>query len=317
MLFWDVKESDENLTWFVLYPFLSQRRVRRRVLSGSENWAILRDKMRTRLLSRLNLFLNPQQRVKNALGSSRSLSSMQERACEDDIDVTFASIVKNGRRFASGIFSILVFTFVGTLTSALSIWICEERDGVMFLSQEPYVECSLNVPEYKQLFFVAIFGLIMYGLVLPVSIFMLLRSKWSQQMRMYDLNGFDTVFGFLVSRYSAKYFMWEVLIFFQKAASVLIPTYNDSAVQQSIWMLFVSMLYLFLMLKYSPFANKMMNFIETLCSINLFLMYMGALLFIAEVDGQHIIQGRVKETLGICLCTICIFSVVSTVACSW
>ncbi len=318
VLFRDVTYSDDKVMWFVLYPFLSQRMVRRNVLSGSENWAILKEKFQSRSLSGFNLFKTAEQRVKDALGNSKSLDHMQQCARHDHIDVEFASIVRNGRRFASGIFSILVFTFVGTLTSALSIWVCEERDGLMYLSQEANIECSIYVHEYQQLFYVAMFGLTLYGLVLPVSIFLLLRSRWCKKMRTYDLSGFDALFGFLTSRYSTRCYMWEVLIFFQKTASVLIPTYNsDSAVQQSVLMLFVSIVYLFLVLGYSPFANGMMNFIEKLCNINLFLMYFCALLFIAEVDGQLVVQGRVKEAVGVCLCVLSLLSIVSTTFCAW
>jgi hypothetical protein len=318
VLFRDVKYSDSKIMWFVLYPYLSQRMVRRSVLSGSQNWAILKEKFKSRSISSLNLFKTAQQRVTDALGNTKTLDALQECARKDHIDVYFAGIVRSGRRFASGVFSILVFTFVGTLTSALSIWVCKERDGVMYLLQEANVECSMNSPEYQQLFNIAMFGLILYGLVLPMSIFVLLRSKWCKQMMMYDLSGFDALFGFLTSRYSAKCYMWEVVIFFQKTASVLIPTYNsDSAVQQSVLMLFVSMLYLFLVLKFSPFANDMMNFIEKLCNINLFLMYFCALLFVAEVDGSYVVQGSVKDAVGICLCILSLLSVASTALCAW
>jgi hypothetical protein len=304
--------------WFVLYPFLSQRMARRSVLSGTENWSILRQKFKSRSSSSLNLFKTREQRVQDALGNTKTLSAMQECAHKDQIDVNFARIVRSGRRFASGIFSILVFTFVGTLTSALSVWVCEERDGVMYLNQDANVECSMNFPEYKQLFSVAIFGLVLYGLILPIFIFLLLRSNWCKQMMTYDLSGFDALFGFLTSRYSKQCYMWEVVIFFQKAACVLIPTYNsDSAVQQSILMLFVSMVYLLLILKYSPFANSLMNFIEKLSNINLFLMCFCALLFIAEVDGELIIQGSLKDAVGICLCVLSLLSVVATAFCAW
>ena len=137
-------------------------------------------------------------------------------------------------------------------------------------------------------------------------------------MMTYDLSGFDALFGFLTTRYSTKCYMWEVVIFFQKTASVLIPTYNsDSAVQQSILMLFTSMVYLFLILKYSPFANSMMNFIEKLSNINLFLMYFCALLFIAEVDGELVVQGNLKEAVGLSLCLLSLLSVISTAFCAW
>jgi hypothetical protein len=256
--------------------------------------------------------------VQDALGNTKTLVAMQNQARKDHIDVNFARIVRSGRRFASGVFSILVFTFVGTLTSALSVWVCEERDGIMYLTEDANVECSINSAEYNQLFAVAIFGIILYGFVLPVTIFLLLRSNWCKQMMTYDLSGFDALFGFVTSRYSARCYMWEVVIFFHKTASVLIPTYNSkSAVQQSIQMLFVSMVYLFLILKYSPFANGMMNFIEKLSNVNVFLMYFCALLFVAEVDGELIVQGRLKDIVGISLCALSLLSVLVTFFCAW
>ena len=313
-----MKFNDEKIMWFVLYPFLSSRMEQRVALSGAENWDILRQKIKNRSLSNeINFFKSRQQRVQDALGNIFTLHAMQEQARRDQIDLEFAGIVRGGRRFASGVFSILVFTFVGTLTSALSVWVCEERDGNMYLTDDANVECSMNSPEYRRLFDVAIFGIIFYGLVLPVTIFLLLRSNWCKQMMTYDLSGFDALFGFIASQYSARCYMWEVVIFFHKTASVLIPTYADSAVQQSIQMLFVSMVYLFLILKYSPFENEMMNFIEKVSNINVFLMYFCALLFIAEVDGELIVQGRLKDFVGISLCAHSLLSVLVTLYCAW
>ena len=318
VFFRDVKFNDDKIMWFVLYPFLSSRMEQRVALSGAENWDILRQKIKNRSLSNeINFFKSRQQRVQDALGNIFTLHAMQEQARRDQIDLEFAGIVRGGRRFASGVFSILVFTFVGTLTSALSVWVCEERDGNMYLTDDANVECSMHSPEYRRLFDVAIFGIILYGLVLPVTIFLLLRSNWCKQMMTYDLSGFDALFGFITSQYSARFYMWEVVIFFHKTASVLIPTFADSAVQQSIQMLFVSMVYLFLILKYSPFANEMMNFIEKVSNINVFLMYFCALLFIAEVDGELIVQGRLKDFVGISLCAHSLLSVLVTLFCAW
>ena len=313
-----MKFNDEKIMWFVLYPFLSSRMEQRVALSGAENWDILRQKIKNRSLSNeINFFKSRQQRVQDALGNIFTLHARQEQARRDQIDLEFAGIVRGGRRFASGVFSILVFTFVGTLTSALSVWVCEERDGNMYLTDDANVECSMNSPEYRRLFDVAIFGIILYGLVLPVTIFLLLRSNWCKQMMTYDLSGFDALFGFITSQYSARFYMWEVVIFFHKTASVLIPTFADSAVQQSIQMLFVSMVYLFLILKYSPFENELMNFLEKVSNINVFLMYFCALLFIAEVDGELIVQGRLKDFVGISLCAHSLLSVLVTLFCAW
>ena len=292
VLFRNVEYSSDKIMWFVLYPYLSQRIQHRSVRSGSENWIFLRQKFKENKSLSMKVFKSRRQLDQDALGSSNNLEFMRQCAHTDLLDVDFERIVGRGRRFASGIFSILVFTFVGTLTSALSVWVCKQRDGIMYLSQDANVECSTNVPEYRQLLSVALFGLIFYGFVLPLSILLLLRSKWSRHMMIYDLSGFNSLFGFLTSRYTGQYYMWEVVVFLQKTACVLIPTYtSDSAVQQSILMIFVSMVYLFLILKFSPFANGKMNLVEKICNINLFLLYFCALVFIAEVDGEPVIQG--------------------------
>jgi hypothetical protein len=60
-----------------------------------------------------------------------------------------------------------------------------------------------------------------------------------------------------------------------------------------------------------------MNFIEKLSNINLFLMYFCALLFIAEVDGELVVQGNLKEAVGLSLCLLSLLSVLSTAFCAW
>ncbi len=60
-----------------------------------------------------------------------------------------------------------------------------------------------------------------------------------------------------------------------------------------------------------------MNFIEKLCNVNVFLMYFCALLFVAEVDGELIIQGRLKDVVGISLCALSLLSVLVTFFCAW
>jgi hypothetical protein len=101
VLFRDVKYSDDKIMWFVLYPFLMQKMARRKVLSGSTNWSILKDKFKTRSLMSLNLFKTSEKRVQDALGNTRTLDTMQDHARKDLIDVFFARIVRSGRRFAS------------------------------------------------------------------------------------------------------------------------------------------------------------------------------------------------------------------------
>ena len=80
MLFRNVKYSDDKIMWFVLYPFLSQRMLRRSVRSGLENWIVLKEKFKSRSSMMLNLFKSREQRVQDALGKTKTLAAMQECA---------------------------------------------------------------------------------------------------------------------------------------------------------------------------------------------------------------------------------------------
>jgi hypothetical protein len=110
--------------------------------------------------------------------------------------------------------------------------------------------------------------------------------------------------------------MWEVIIFVQKSVSVLVSTYFSDAIQQSVLMMLVSLVYLVLVFMYSPFANVLMNFIEKLANVNIFLMYFCSLLFVAEVDGEFIVEGALKELIGFALCALCTLSVISALSCA-
>jgi hypothetical protein len=126
---------------------------------------------------------------------------------EHELDTMMFSAVFRGRKYLSGVFSILIFSFVGTLTSALSATLCEDRDGSSFLQNEPTIECKLSSPEFQFLFIISVCALILYGVVIPSSVLLLLRSSWSQSMRIHDRNGYDAFFGFLTSRYSRNYYL--------------------------------------------------------------------------------------------------------------
>jgi hypothetical protein len=124
------------------------------------------------------------------------LDSPQQSAQGKGFDMNFARIVTNGRKFASAMFSVLVLTFIGTLTSVLSVWNCKPRDGKMYLSEDANIECSLESTEYRRLFSISVFGLILYGVGIPVSILSIFRSRWCTTMAMHDFGTFDTLFGF-------------------------------------------------------------------------------------------------------------------------
>ena len=136
-------------------------------------------------------------------------------------------------------------------------------------------------------------------------------------MVIYDFGAFESLFGFLTGRYASKYYMWEVVVFIQKTVSVLVPTYVTDAIQQSVFMTRATLLYLILVFIYSPFANDLLNFVEKLTSLNIFLLYFSALMFVAEVDGVLVLEDTVKELLGLCLVALNALSVAAAFSCAW
>jgi hypothetical protein len=309
----------QNATWAALYPLLMQRRRKRAALKASENWKCLRQKIQSarQAVSASALCPTRSQQMRHALEHFETFESPQQSARDEGFDLMFARIVTNGRKFASTMFSVLVITFIGTLTSVLSVWNCKPRDGKMYLSEDANVECSLESSDYRRLFSVSMFGLILYGVALPAFILFIFRSTWCKEMVIYDFGAFESLFGFLTGRYASKYYMWEVVIFIQKTVSVLVPTYVTDAIQQSVFMTLATLLYLILVFIYSPFANDLLNFVEKLANLNIFLLYFSALLFVAEVDGVLVLEGTLKELLGLSLCALCALSVAAAFSCAW
>ena len=198
----EVNWHPTKIMWFALSPELSSRSMGRNERSGQENWDLARRKLK--FLSLRDRFVG---RKVHAAAPDFSLKELQRVFQEHELDTMMFSAVFRGRKYLSGVFSILIFSFVGTLTSALSATLCEDRDGSSFLQNEPTIECKLSSPEFQFLFIISVCALILYGVVIPSSVLLLLRSSWSQSMRIHDRNGYDAFFGFLTSRYSRSYYL--------------------------------------------------------------------------------------------------------------
>jgi len=231
---------------------------------------------------------------------------MQSLLREAELDSSFASIVLKGRKFASGIFSILVLFFVGSLTASIGALICEPRDDSVYLVEDPTVECDYSSARYKTMVAIAVTALFLYVFVVPVFLVILLRSQWSRDMRTGDRNGYDALFGFLTSRYNLACYMWESVMFVYKGLCVMIPAvYSRSPITQSVSMMFVSLANVMLLFKYSPFANSLMNAVEKSAALSIFLMYFVAVMFVCEVDGKPILDKTQKAVVAFFLMMIC------------
>jgi hypothetical protein len=307
MLFRPVVWKPDTLMWFALSPYLENRAVWRRKKSASENWSLLKKGLR-RMFLRDRMFSTIQltSKIFPLKIEIYDVKRMQSVLHDAGLDASFASMVMKGRKFSSGIFSVLVLFFVGSLTASVGALICEPRDDSFYLVQDPTVECDYSSTRYKTLIAIAVAALFLYVIVVPVFLVVLLGSKWSQDMRTGDRNGYDAFFGFLTGRYSLACYLWESVMFVYKGLCVMIPAfYSRSPITQSVSMMFVSLAYVVLLFKYSPFANNLMNAVEKATSFSMFLMYFIAVMFVAEVDGKPILDNTQRSVASFFLIVIC------------
>jgi hypothetical protein len=312
LLFRPVQWKTDLFMWFALSPYLESRVTGRRPRAASENWGALRSALRSKFQERrVNfrsvVFGEMHTRKIHPMGFAvYDVKELQAILHAADLDTSFASAVFKGRKFASGVFSILVLFFVGSLTSSIGALLCEARDDAMYLVQDPTIECNYESARYISLVAMAVFALCLYVVVVPIFLVILLRSEWSKDMRTGDRSGYDALFGFLTSRYSLACYMWESVMFVYKGFGVLIPAvYSGNPLQQCVGMMFVSLFYVVLLFRFSPFANSLMNAVEKSASFSVFLMYFVGVIFVCEIDGSPILDKTQKSGVAVLLVVIC------------
>ena len=216
MFFRRVTWKPQLVIWFALCPELGSRLAKKENVAGS-NWSSAKDKLKRRLSVA---------RVLGTMGISQSSISSDYALDDvikvlrdnDDLDTRMHQIIFYSRKYFSGVFSILIFSFVGTLTAVLNATLCMDRDDVMYLQNEPTIECVFESATYRNLFIISMAAIFVYGLFIPASVLMLLRGFWSRSMRIHDRNGYDALFGFLTSRYTRQCYLWEVIVFLSSEA---------------------------------------------------------------------------------------------------
>jgi hypothetical protein len=188
----------------------------------------------------------------------------------------------------------------------------------MYLNNDPTVECSFTSKTYSDLFGMSLGALALYGFVIPSTVFLILRSKWSRTMRIHDRGGYDALFGFLTSRYNKQCYMWEVVVFLNKSISVIIPAYNyGNAFRQAIQMMVASLAYSSLLLVFSPFANKLMNMVSVISNSILFCMYFCAVLFLTEFGGEPVLNGLQTTIVAACLSFVSALAILVLLLCAF
>ena len=108
VFFRPVEWKPRYFMWFALSPYLESRALGRQLRTSADNWAVLRSSLKSRFaLGRMFRGVLRSSKVQ-PIFSDFDVKDLQEVLHGAGLDVSFASVVFKGRKFASGIFSIIV-----------------------------------------------------------------------------------------------------------------------------------------------------------------------------------------------------------------
>ena len=139
-------DPSSNAFWFALCPILLARLKTRMERSAKENWNLARMKIKMRhILQGMLHARRTTSFAKSDPANDEKLQMYMRLIAQFHLDVWFQRQCDTGRKFVSGIASIFVLTYAGSITSALSAWNCQERGGKQFVMLDPETECNAGV----------------------------------------------------------------------------------------------------------------------------------------------------------------------------
>ncbi len=224
----------------------------------------------------------------------------------------FARSAKRIRLLVASAFSIFIFTFQGSMESALPTFDCTNVEGVLFLRSDPKVRCRLDDPDgvYSGMVAITIIGLVQYCLLLPAITMIVLRSRWCREVYMHDNMAYNHLFGFLTSLYSKDCFLWELVTCVRKVAFVAIPVvFSNDTLVQSVAMFSCLLISTFATLKKQPMASAVLNQIETISCITLIVSCFSSIFFVVEHEGSPVLSGAFRDLVGLMLVIVCVMCV--------
>jgi hypothetical protein len=218
----------------------------------------------------------------------------------------FARSAKRFRMLLASALSIFIFTFQGSIETALSTFDCKDVDGVMFLRLNPKIQCSYHDQVYPRMIIITAIGLAFYCLLLPCLTIIALRSRWCKDVYLHNSMAHSQIFGFLNSIYSQRCAMWELVACLRKLTFAMIPVLvSGKALAQSVCIFVFLIGYTFVVLKFQPMATASMNKIEVLSCISVIFGSFSSIFFVVEFNMQPVLSGASRDLVGIALVAIC------------
>jgi hypothetical protein len=247
---------------------------------------------------------------------------LRKTFADAELDTEFMRYALEIKKSASGALSVLILSFVGVLETALPILNCSDQvmeDGSTkrFLRGDRSIECSFQDNSvYRSLAAMAITGLLVYAVCMPVLMHIVFRSKWCMRLYRLDYATHNSVFGFVTSRYKRDYLSWEFLNHLKKGSQIAIPLYYASQpVQQSVLLFFLNSIFSIMVLYTMPFSSNFLNIMEIMSSLDLVVTVIVGIFFTVEHKGQPVMSDDAKKFGGFALVFLCAATLVASILC--
>jgi hypothetical protein len=305
--FSDTRMMVDGALWNALSPALSKR----------TDTTVLLQKRRRGAVRQIDSGVDPAS-VSRAFPIPDDWLKMQSAVAQLHVEPEFARSAKRFRLLFASALSIFVFTFQGSIESALSTFDCKREKDVLFLRSNPKVKCSIDDSMYSSMVTTTIIGIVMYCVLLPAITMITLRSSWCRGIYLHDSIAYSQMFGFLTSMYSKACALWELVACLRKMAFVAIPVLiSNDALVQSVSMFGCLLLYTFFALKMRPMASFILNEIELLSCIGLIIGCFSSIFFVVEYKGRLLLSGSSRDSIGLLLVLLCSSCVLLSLRLMW
>jgi hypothetical protein len=225
----------------------------------------------------------------------------------------FARSAKRFRLLIASALSIFIFTFQGSIESALSTFDCKTENDVRFLRSNPKFKCSFDDDVYSRMVTTTIIGVVMYCVLLPAITIVTLRSRWCREVYVHDSVAYGQMFGFLTSMYSKACALWELVVCVRKVAFVAIPVLvSTQPLVQSVSIFLCLIIYTFCVLKMQPMVSSTLNQIELLSCISVMVGCFSSVFFVVEYKGSLVLSGNSRDLAGLMLVLVCALCVLAS-----
>ncbi|KAJ6227805.1 hypothetical protein M0813_09465 [Anaeramoeba flamelloides] len=173
-------------------------------------------------------------------------------------DTKFRNTLKNNLINAYSTFLTLIYLIVSL--KVVEYFDCtHQEDGTWSMDSKPEWNCLEG--EWMRLFPVALTGLILYVISIPLGLALILRhysTKLSEEEFLHK-------FGLLSARYSKNYYYWEIIVMLRKLAIVILrTTLGTRPLIQVLVCILTYYLAIFLQLKCNPYLELRHNYLEFL-----------------------------------------------------